>query len=87
MLAIPTYTNSGRVYGTRTAALEGGRRPEVGPVTAPTAADAALVWRPWSQEMLAEQTQNMTSEQTQAILCDNVAQLYNIDLATLEVAA
>ena len=42
---------------------------------------------PWSQEMLAEQTQNLTSEQTQAILCDNVAQLYNIDLATLEVAA
>ena len=42
---------------------------------------------PCSQEMLAEQTQNLTSEQTQAILCDNVAQLYNIDLATLEVAA
>ena len=42
---------------------------------------------PRSQEMLAEQTKNLTSEQTQSILCDNVAQLYNIDLATLEVAA
>jgi predicted TIM-barrel fold metal-dependent hydrolase len=42
---------------------------------------------PWSQEMLAEQTRHLTEEQTQAILCDNVAQLYQIDLAALEAAA
>ena len=42
---------------------------------------------PWSQEMLEEQTQHLTAEQTQAILCGNVAELYNIDLKTLEAAA
>lgn len=42
---------------------------------------------PWSQEMLAEQTQHLTAEQTKAILCDNVAQLYNIDINTLKAAA
>jgi predicted TIM-barrel fold metal-dependent hydrolase len=42
---------------------------------------------PWSQEMLAEQTRHLTEEQTQAILCGNVAQLYQIDLAALETAA
>jgi len=41
---------------------------------------------PWSQEMLVEQTKNLTEEQTQAILCGNVAQLYNIDLDVLEEA-
>lgn len=38
---------------------------------------------PWSQEMLADQTAQLTAEQKQAILSGNVATLYNIDLATL----
>jgi predicted TIM-barrel fold metal-dependent hydrolase len=38
---------------------------------------------PWSQEMLAEQSKVLSGEQRQAILCDNVAQLYKIDLAAL----
>ncbi|HMB78352.1 MAG TPA: amidohydrolase family protein [Kiloniellaceae bacterium] len=42
---------------------------------------------PWSQEVLAEQTRHLTAEQKRAILCDNVAELYNIDLSQLEVAA
>jgi predicted TIM-barrel fold metal-dependent hydrolase len=42
---------------------------------------------PWSQQMLATQTQNLTDEQTHAILCDNVAELYGINLKTLEHAA
>lgn len=42
---------------------------------------------PWSQQMLAEHTKNLTDEQTQAILCNNVAELYNIDLSTLKAAA
>ena len=42
---------------------------------------------PWSQDMLAEHTQHLTDEQRRAILCDNVAELYNIDLSTLKVAA
>jgi predicted TIM-barrel fold metal-dependent hydrolase len=42
---------------------------------------------PLSQEMLAEQTKQLTAEQKQGILCGNVAELYQIDLATLEAAA
>ena len=42
---------------------------------------------PWSQDMLAEQTQHLTAEQTRAILCDNVAELYAIDTTALPVAA
>ncbi|MCP5181518.1 MAG: amidohydrolase family protein [Pseudomonadales bacterium] len=42
---------------------------------------------PWSQDMLAEQTRHLTSEQTRAILCDNVAGLYHIDIAALPRAA
>lgn len=42
---------------------------------------------PWSQDMLAEHTRHLTDEQTQAILCDNVAQLYGIDLTKLEAVA
>jgi predicted TIM-barrel fold metal-dependent hydrolase len=42
---------------------------------------------PWSQELLAEHTQHLTSEQQRAILCQNVADLYHIDLSTLAVAA
>ena len=42
---------------------------------------------PLSQEMLAEQTKQLTAEQKQGILCDNVAELYRIDLATLQAAA
>ena len=38
---------------------------------------------PWSQEMLAEHTQHLTPAQKRAILCDNVAELYGIDLAKL----
>ncbi len=39
---------------------------------------------PWSQQMLAEQSHHLTSEQRRAILCDNVADLYAIDLSTLQ---
>ncbi len=41
---------------------------------------------PWSQEMLAEHTGNLTAEQRRGILSENVAQLYRIDLATLQPA-
>ena len=39
---------------------------------------------PWTQEMLAEQTADAATEQRRAILCDNVAELYKIDLAKLQ---
>jgi predicted TIM-barrel fold metal-dependent hydrolase len=42
---------------------------------------------PWSQQMLAEQSQHLTGEQRRAILCDNVADLYHIDLGSLKAAA
>lgn len=42
---------------------------------------------PWSMDMLGEQTNALSAEQTQAILCGNVAELYNIDLTELEAAA
>lgn len=42
---------------------------------------------PWSMDMLDEQTRQLTQEQTQAILCGNVADLYQIDLETLKEAA
>ena len=38
---------------------------------------------PWSQDVIAAQTTNLTGEQKQAILCDNVADLYGIDLTML----
>jgi hypothetical protein len=38
---------------------------------------------PWSQQMLAEHAAKLSDEQRRAILCDNVAELYHIDLATL----
>ncbi|MFM2073516.1 MAG: hypothetical protein RLZZ623_3780 [Actinomycetota bacterium] len=38
---------------------------------------------PWSQEMLQEHTASLSAEQAQAILCDNVADLYRIDLRPL----
>jgi predicted TIM-barrel fold metal-dependent hydrolase len=38
---------------------------------------------PWSQAMLAEHAAKLTPEQRRAILCDNVAELYRIDLGTL----
>jgi uncharacterized protein len=38
---------------------------------------------PWSQEMLAEHTRHLTPEQKRGILCDNVAELYRIDIAKL----
>ncbi len=39
---------------------------------------------PWSQEMLAEHTKVLTPEQKRGILCDNVAELYGIDLRGLD---
>jgi len=38
---------------------------------------------PWSQELLAEHASALTAEQRRAILCENVAELYRIDLAAL----
>ncbi len=38
---------------------------------------------PWSQEMLAEHSKSLSAEQERAILCDNVAALYDIDLSKL----
>jgi predicted TIM-barrel fold metal-dependent hydrolase len=38
---------------------------------------------PWSQAMLAEHAGDLTVEQRRAILCENAAQLYRIDLAQL----
>ena len=38
---------------------------------------------PWSQEMLAEHGRHLSAEQRRAILCENVAELYGIDLAEL----
>jgi predicted TIM-barrel fold metal-dependent hydrolase len=38
---------------------------------------------PWSQEMLAEHTAQLSDEQEEAILCGNVAELYAIDLEAL----
>lgn len=40
---------------------------------------------PWSQEMLTEHTSHLTEEQRRAILCDNTAELYKLDVATLPV--
>ncbi len=42
---------------------------------------------PWSQDVIAEQSQHLTSEQRRAILCDNVADLYGIDVTELKAAA
>ena len=41
---------------------------------------------PWSQDVIAEQTTHLTDEQKRGILCDNVADLYNIDLTKLTAA-
>jgi predicted TIM-barrel fold metal-dependent hydrolase len=38
---------------------------------------------PWSQEMLAEHTKDLTLEQRRAILSENAAELYGIDLDAL----
>ena len=42
---------------------------------------------PWSQDVIAEQSKHLTAEQRRAIVCDNVASLYRIDLTTLTAAA
>jgi len=42
---------------------------------------------PWSQELLAEQTVQLTAEQTKAILSDNVASLYRIDTSQFALVA
>jgi predicted TIM-barrel fold metal-dependent hydrolase len=39
---------------------------------------------PWSQEMLAAHASRLRPEQQRAILCENVASLYRIDLALLQ---
>ncbi|HET9690136.1 MAG TPA: amidohydrolase family protein [Acidimicrobiales bacterium] len=41
---------------------------------------------PWSQELLEKHTAQLSEEQTRAILCDNVAGLYGIDLGALAPA-
>ena len=41
---------------------------------------------PWSQELLAEHTAQLSTEQREAILSSNVADLYGIDTATLVAA-
>jgi predicted TIM-barrel fold metal-dependent hydrolase len=41
---------------------------------------------PWSQAMLAEHTRHLTPEQKRGILCENVAELYRIDVAKLQAA-
>jgi len=38
---------------------------------------------PWSQEMLAEHGRQLSEEQRRAILCENTAELYRIDLEAL----
>jgi predicted TIM-barrel fold metal-dependent hydrolase len=38
---------------------------------------------PWSQDLLQQHGANLSPEQRHAILCDNVADLYRIDVATL----
>ncbi len=40
---------------------------------------------PWSQDLLARHYADLSDEQREAILCRNVAELYDIDLATLPV--
>jgi predicted TIM-barrel fold metal-dependent hydrolase len=42
---------------------------------------------PWSQQMLAEQTGQLSPEQRRAIVCGNVAELYNIDISLLPANA
>jgi predicted TIM-barrel fold metal-dependent hydrolase len=41
---------------------------------------------PWSQAMLAEHAAKLTEEQRRAILCENVATLYGIDVGALAAA-
>ena len=40
---------------------------------------------PWSQDMIAQHSADLTTAQRQAILSSNVADLYNIDLSTLPI--
>jgi predicted TIM-barrel fold metal-dependent hydrolase len=42
---------------------------------------------PWSQDVIATQTAHLSEEQRRAILCENVAELYGIDLHVLQEAA
>ena len=39
---------------------------------------------PWSQQMLAEHAADLSDEQARAILCGNVAELYRLDLSSLQ---
>jgi predicted TIM-barrel fold metal-dependent hydrolase len=41
---------------------------------------------PWSRDVIAKQTAELTDEQRRAILCDNVAGLYGVDLEALASA-
>jgi predicted TIM-barrel fold metal-dependent hydrolase len=38
---------------------------------------------PWSQQVLEEHGRHLRPEQRRAILCDNTAELYGIDVSTL----
>jgi len=40
---------------------------------------------PWSQELLDKHAADLTDEQQRAVLCENVASLYNIDISALPV--
>ncbi len=40
---------------------------------------------PWSQKLLDDHAAHLTPEQQRAILCDNIAELYNIDTTVLPV--
>ncbi|MYI27903.1 MAG: amidohydrolase family protein, partial [Acidimicrobiales bacterium] len=40
---------------------------------------------PWSQELLDEHSAHLTPEQQRDILCNNSAELYDIDLSKLPV--
>lgn len=48
--------------------------------------DSEITW-PWSQDVIARQAAHLTAEQKRAILCDNVAELYHIDVTAPEAAA
>ena len=42
---------------------------------------------PWSQDLLDKHTNDLTDEQTKAILSDNVSELYDIDTSALPTTA
>ena len=42
---------------------------------------------PWSRDVIAEQTADLTDEQRRAILCENTAELYGVDTSRLPTGA